>query len=207
MLSETRAYGQAFLVAEQIPTKLAPDVLKNTNLKVVHRTVAGDDRQVLAQAMNMREAQSDMFAVLQPGEAVVFTEGEDRPLLIHVPYAKVRTSPEMATRNASDQRVAEHMQTFREQSEFTSLFLPFLTCRDHCVQPYAYCEIARELIAPRQFQELFCALVLAVLEDATTIPARLAAMESYVNAQAPQHILEGDAIPCIINNAIRHYRE
>ena len=27
-------------IADQIPTKLAPDTIKNTNLKVVHRTVA-----------------------------------------------------------------------------------------------------------------------------------------------------------------------
>src|SRR5260221_11916547 len=45
MLSEMRAYVQAVMVAEQIPSKLAPDVLKNTNLKIVHRLIAKDDRE------------------------------------------------------------------------------------------------------------------------------------------------------------------
>ena len=37
MLAEIRAYGEGIVVAEQIPTKLVPDVVKNTALKVVHR--------------------------------------------------------------------------------------------------------------------------------------------------------------------------
>src|SRR6202007_2335742 len=48
LLSEIRAYGQGVIVADQVPVKLAPDVIKNTNLKIVHRIVAEDDRTVLA---------------------------------------------------------------------------------------------------------------------------------------------------------------
>lgn len=39
------------MIAEQIPTKLAPDTLKNTNLKIVHRTVAREDREAVGKAM------------------------------------------------------------------------------------------------------------------------------------------------------------
>src|SRR3712207_8615402 len=45
LLSEIRAYGQAVIVVDQVPVKLAPDVLKNTNLKLAHRIVSGDDRR------------------------------------------------------------------------------------------------------------------------------------------------------------------
>jgi len=64
MLSEIRAYGEGFLVAEQIPSKLALDVIKNTNLKIVHRIVAGDDRQVLGETMNMAPQQREMLSTL-----------------------------------------------------------------------------------------------------------------------------------------------
>jgi hypothetical protein len=84
MLAEVRAYGEGFIVAEQIPDKLAPDLIKNTNVKVVHRTIAGDDRRLLAQAMNMEEQQAEMLATLLPGEAVVFAEGDDRPIMVQV---------------------------------------------------------------------------------------------------------------------------
>jgi DNA helicase HerA-like ATPase len=84
MLSEVRAYGEGFLVAEQIPAKLAPDVIKNTNLKVVHRTIAGDDRALIGQAINLQQRHLDTLGALRCGEAVVFAEGDDRPLLIKV---------------------------------------------------------------------------------------------------------------------------
>ena len=48
LLSEIRAYGQGVVVADQVPVRLAPDVLKNTGLKIAHRTVAADDRGALA---------------------------------------------------------------------------------------------------------------------------------------------------------------
>ena len=38
LLAEIRTFGQGIMIADQIPTKLAPDTLKNTNLKIVHRT-------------------------------------------------------------------------------------------------------------------------------------------------------------------------
>lgn len=84
MLSEVRAYGEGFVVAEQIPEKLAPDVLKNTNIKLVHRTVAGDDRRLLSEAMNMQERQSKMLSTLRLGEVIVFSEGDDRPIMVKV---------------------------------------------------------------------------------------------------------------------------
>lgn len=84
MLSEVRHYGQGVLVAEQIPAKLTPDVVKNTNLKVVHRLLAQDDRDVLGATMNMSESQSAYLTALRAGEAVVYAEGDDHPLLLKV---------------------------------------------------------------------------------------------------------------------------
>jgi DNA helicase HerA-like ATPase len=84
MLSEVRYYGQGVLVAEQIPSKLTPDVIKNTNLKVVHRLLAEDDRQLLGTAMNMTETQTKSMATLQPGEALAFSGGDDHPIKLKV---------------------------------------------------------------------------------------------------------------------------
>ena len=43
ILCEIRAYGVGFIIIDQVPTKLAPDVLKNTNTKIIHRLVSKDD--------------------------------------------------------------------------------------------------------------------------------------------------------------------
>ncbi len=86
MLAEIRAYGEGIVVAEQIPAKLVPDVVKNTALKVLHRLPAHDDRQVVGAAMNLDEDQSRQVVSLPPGQAAVFADGMDRPLRIRVPF-------------------------------------------------------------------------------------------------------------------------
>ena len=47
LLAEVRAYGQGMIIVDQVPVKLASDVIKNTNLKIAHRLVAEDDRVAL----------------------------------------------------------------------------------------------------------------------------------------------------------------
>jgi DNA helicase HerA-like ATPase len=84
MLAEMRAYGEGFLVADQIPTKLAPEIIKNSNLKIVHRLVATDDRAVVAGAINLTEAQARHLANLRPGEAVVHDEQIGSAVLVQM---------------------------------------------------------------------------------------------------------------------------
>ncbi len=90
LLAEIRAYGEGIVIAEQIPAKLVPDVIKNTALKVVHRLPAADDRQAVGAAMNLDEAQSRQVVALRPGVAAVFADGMDRPLRIRVPLGETR---------------------------------------------------------------------------------------------------------------------
>ena len=87
MLAEMRSKGQGFVVADQIPTKLAPDLIKNTNLKIVHRTVAGDERELMGKAMNMTEDQIAAFSTFKQGEAAVYSEGDIRPKLVKPLFA------------------------------------------------------------------------------------------------------------------------
>ena len=88
MLAEIRTYGQGIIVADQIPTKLAPDTIKNTNLKIVHRIVAGDDRNVIGNAMNMNEEQMQYLSTLDRGYAAVYSEGDNKPKNVKFPLVK-----------------------------------------------------------------------------------------------------------------------
>lgn len=85
MLAEIRSFGQGFFIADQVPTKLAPDTLKNTNLKIVHRTVMKEDREAVGESMNMNDAQISYLSALKVGYAAVFSEGDNRPKLVHFP--------------------------------------------------------------------------------------------------------------------------
>jgi len=85
LLAEIRSFGQGFLIADQIPTKLASDTLKNTNLKIVHRIVMEEDRQAIGRAMHMNEEQINYLSALRRGYAAVYAEGDNHPKMIRFP--------------------------------------------------------------------------------------------------------------------------
>jgi hypothetical protein len=73
-LAENRKYGEGVIIAEQLPTKLVQDAVKNTNLKVMHRLTAEDDRRYLGQTMGFDESQMRFATRLQTGEALVYSD-------------------------------------------------------------------------------------------------------------------------------------
>ncbi|MBI5649628.1 MAG: ATP-binding protein [Chloroflexi bacterium] len=88
ILAEIREYGEGFVIVDQIPSKLTPDVVKNTNLKILHRLVADDDRRFVGNAMGLTDQQREHIVRLKPGEAVVHCAGLERATLIQVTAAK-----------------------------------------------------------------------------------------------------------------------
>lgn len=75
MLAEVRKYGEGLIIADQIPAKLIPDVIKNTHTKIVHRLFAEDDRRAMGEAMMMDDEQRAFLPNLGTGEAIVFCGG------------------------------------------------------------------------------------------------------------------------------------
>ena len=90
LLAEIRAYGEGLIIAEQIPAKIIPDAVKNTAVKIVHRLPAADDREMVGATMNMTDAQSRYLVTLPPGQAAVFTDGMDYPVLAAMPDGTAR---------------------------------------------------------------------------------------------------------------------
>ena len=70
MLAEIRKYGESIIIADQIPNKLTPEVLKNTNIKIVHRLFAQDDKDVIGSTMSLTEEQRNFLSNLEIGHAV-----------------------------------------------------------------------------------------------------------------------------------------
>jgi hypothetical protein len=84
LLAEIRAYGEGLVIAEQIPARLAPDVIKNTAVKITHRLPAADDREAVGATMNATPAQSRYLVTLPPGRAAIFSDGMDFPVLVSI---------------------------------------------------------------------------------------------------------------------------
>lgn len=84
LLAEVRKYGEGLIIADQIPNKLVPDVIKNTNTKIVHRLFAADDRNTIGDAMGLSDEQKDFLPMLLPGETVIYCGGWHAPVRLKV---------------------------------------------------------------------------------------------------------------------------
>jgi len=84
ILSEVRAYGEGMLIVDQVPSRLIPDAIKNTNLKIVHRLVAADDRDAMGASMALSAEQSAIINRLRPGQAIVYGDLDDLATWIEV---------------------------------------------------------------------------------------------------------------------------
>lgn len=92
LLAEIRAFGEGIMVVDQSPAAIAPEVLKNTSVKIVHRTVSEDDRDALAAAMLMDKYAHEELARLEVGTAFVYHERLYRPTLIQCRNATAESS-------------------------------------------------------------------------------------------------------------------
>ena len=116
MLAEVRKYGEGLIIADQIPSKLIPDVIKNTHCKIVHRLFAEDDRRTMGEAMMMDESQRDFLPNLSTGEAVIFCGGWHGPV-----HAAIRSDHAQTDGQALSDDKIEHCaiaQLWRERQRY-----------------------------------------------------------------------------------------
>jgi DNA helicase HerA-like ATPase len=98
MLAEMRAYGEGFIIADQIPTKLAPETMKNSNLKILHRLVAPDDREAAGSCINLTDWQKRHLNNLRPGLAIVHDEHLAEAVLTRIQPVKDNRAPNLTER-------------------------------------------------------------------------------------------------------------
>ncbi|MDQ7001778.1 MAG: ATP-binding protein, partial [Ghiorsea sp.] len=84
MLSEVRKYGESLMIVDQIPNKLTPEVLKNTNTKIVHRLFARDDKEAIGNTMSLEDEQKDFLSNLEVGRAIVSNQDFAKPLQVQI---------------------------------------------------------------------------------------------------------------------------
>lgn len=158
ILAEIRAYGEGFLIAEQIPTKLAPEIIKNTNLKIMHRLVAEDDRRAMAAAMNITEADSRTIVSLAVGQAAVFSEGRDTAALVRIPYRKTEGPSLTKTERDAQIRASHASQTTLARS-------PLPACATHCRAVCQHRTAGENVAADGRYESLWPSLITAILNS------------------------------------------
>jgi hypothetical protein len=189
MLAEIRAYGEGIVVVEQMPSKLAPEILKLTHLKIAHRLVAEDDRELMGGAMCAYPEQRRWLGTLRVGEAVVFGGGDDNPMFVRVPYRKL---PSTTTSRQQDATVRDAMAACLAQH--AAVYTPYpwapltATCwRTHRAQAHA-------IVEQREFQEIFACYVhsVALTQDALAVefPPVAQTIRKYTRPTADAGVLE-----------------
>ncbi|MDF9797101.1 hypothetical protein OKW21_002364 [Catalinimonas alkaloidigena] len=164
ILAEIRAYGEGFLIAEQIPTKLASDVIKNTNLKVMHRVVAEDDRKVMGATMNIGERETKKIVSLNVGEAAVYSEGDDGAFHVKVPYSKIEG--EESWKGKGDELVIKAMANLKKKVKY---FTPFVGCQQYCEAICEYKNRGNAVAQKHRFYSQIPPLVLSLISEVNTV--------------------------------------
>lgn len=127
MLAEMRALGQGILIADQLPTAIAPQAVKQTNVKILMRVTAKDDREEIGNTMDLNEEQMHQVVNFKTGHAYLYHEGEDRVRTIRMLNFKgehdVEEPPE-------DQQLKDIMSDY--EMSHRELFLPYKECGGVC---------------------------------------------------------------------------
>jgi len=84
MIAEMRSYGQGVIIAEQIPSKLAPDVIKNSSNKIIQRVVSADDQKLVANTIGVKEEDAVYLGQLEAGAALCHKEGMSLPVCVKI---------------------------------------------------------------------------------------------------------------------------
>jgi hypothetical protein len=196
LLSEIRAYGQGVIISDQVPVKLAPDVIKNTNLKIIHRIVAMDDRTVLAGATAMDERQSTALTIIEKGQAAVFSEGDDAPVLVEIPLVHLKAP--------SNNEVSAYMQKIFANSP--KLIPTDDVCHKHC-KDKKVCALARQIVEDKSFQHTFARVTLSLLHDVNALKRMWRELVFHIRAKRPHWANEEQLIQCVCVHAAHWFAD
>jgi hypothetical protein len=166
MLAEIRSYGQGFIIADQIPNKLAPEALKNTNLKIMHRIVAVDDRDSMGGAMNLDDVQKRHVTALGQGRAIVYAEKMETPFHLAIIFDKTASIPPPDTPEEGDQIVREAMKDLNIVQTFDR-HLGCKFCLHRCDS--AILDTAIMVADDTLFRQVYNRYLLSTLKDLTQL--------------------------------------
>ena len=116
MIAEMRSYGQGVIVAEQIPSKLALDVIKNSSNKIVQRLVSRDDQIIMANTIGIDSDDAMQLGALSTGKSLCHKEGMSKPVKVDIiPTADIMVTDDMLYMADAEDRVKRiNISTMRE---------------------------------------------------------------------------------------------
>jgi hypothetical protein len=90
------------VITDQIPAQLTPEVIKNTNTKIIHKIFSKDDKEIVGSTMSLNDKQKDYLSKMKVGEAVMFSQGWDKAVNV-----KIKMTDEKLQEEPDDKKVCE----------------------------------------------------------------------------------------------------
>lgn len=148
MLAEIRSYGVGIVIADQSPRKVSTDVVALTDMKMVFRLVEATDKQIVADSMNMSEAQVQRMSRLKPGEAFLFFNRLDEPEEVITPDYRLENNISITL---SDEGIRELTTYWNDKQE---ALRPYPECAKtkYCTHS---CDYARRILAREIARRIF----------------------------------------------------
>lgn len=194
LLTEVSAYGLGVVIVDQIASKLAPEVIKGTNLKLVHKITDAQDREVMAGSMVMTTAQSKSLARLQVGEAVVFSEGDDAPLLVQMPIYQNTN----AQSTVDLTRIAERMKQQPFVKQWQNIVNARALCPEQCQTHGNCCDTAISISHDPAFQRVLTRCIQSVAVSTHAVDRLWKELLSVIMPQLPSRIDVHKHLQCIL---------
>ncbi len=185
-LAENRKYGEGIIIAEQLPTKLVPDVIGNTGLKIMHRLTSADDRELMGRAMKFNEFQEEHVVALRTGQAVVYGLDTEEPLLIQAPnFWHDWEAHSVDSNPVNDDELARHM--YKQRQAFAELYWPFSGCV-RCPAPCTMRDHGEALSFDKSLKltEEFTE-VCASLDDVADMPTAVTQLAQFITQSLNKH--------------------
>jgi len=199
ILSEIRAYNEGILIAEQIPTKLAEDAIKNTNLKLMHRIVAKDDRDILGHTMNLTEDQNKYVSIIEKGLGVIFFEGLHEPFLVKIPYfpeaVEFKTSEKGKITSPTDKEVKTAMSQLNAELDIIyAKQKGCISCQNKC----KYLDLVKQILNYDEIEFTFFKYVLSIVENKDNITKKYGILKEAVINSIPDISLSPESIDALM---------
>ena len=150
MLAEVRALKEGIVIADQLPTVMAQEVLKNTGLKIGLRITSADDRSLLGSTMAASGMQLEQMSTFAVGEALIFYESLKRPFTMRIKewWGEIedRKKKELMTSPQNDKDLRYSLsscetyqnENLRSISIIGKKYFRLLTDLEHRIQPCEY---------------------------------------------------------------------
>ena len=98
---------------------MTPEVLKNTNTKIVHKIFAEDDKEAIGNTISLSKEQKDFLSSLPTGRAIVFSQSWTKAVQVQIERMTDTTSDE----NIDEDRLKNRVEDFYIENYKKGIFI------------------------------------------------------------------------------------